>query len=307
MRIRSHCTGHFPPIRFSEGKRFLMHPVSGKLLADRPEERVRLRSIDYFLQSKLWPAGRIASEKSTTTKGKVSAGRIDLVLYDSALEPAVLIECKSPVVSIGDATARQIARYNADINAPTMCMTNGLVDYWYQLENGNMTELENIPDGLRTTELFIPDDDYWRSTGFAGKDTPMGNGLSDLLGVWFSGESAMNLINLNPGLDQTVAGMYHYYQVVQEKGSPVKLAFTLISSDGNDTVLCFIRNINGRNEAVLFLPLDAVYLGKEARARLIRNSIDTEFSLPDHISQYLRESDDGFRSLPIFIDDLFTQ
>jgi hypothetical protein len=284
-----------------------MHPVSGKLLADRPEERVRLRSIDYFLQSKLWPAGRIAGEKNMTTKGKVSAGRIDLILYDSALEPAVLIECKSPVVSIGEATARQIARYNADINAPTMCMTNGLIDYWYQLENAEITELSAIPDGLLASEPFIPDGDYWRSTGFAGRDTIMDRGLLDLLGVWFNGEAAMNLINLNPGLEGTVAGMYHYYQVVQEKGSPVKLAFTLVSSDGRDTILTFIRNVNGRNDAVLFLPLDAVYLGHEAKVRLIRNSVDTEFTLPDHIFQYLRESDDGFRSLPIFIDDLFTQ
>lgn len=307
MRIRSHCTGHFPPIRFSEGKRYLMHPVSGKRLVDRPEERVRLRSIDYFLQSNLWPAGRIASEKSATTKGKIHAGRIDLILYDSALEPAVLIECKSPVVSISAATARQIARYNADINASTMCMTNGLVDYWYQLEFGQMIELSDVPDGLKPNKPFIPDDNYWRSTGFAGQDTLMHLGLSDLLAVWFSGEAAMNLISLNPGLEQTVAGMYHYYQVVQEQGSPVKLAFTLMSSDGKDTVLTFIRNVNGRNDAVLFLPLDAVYLGKEATIRLIRNSVDTEFSLPDHISQYLRESDDGFRSLPIFIDDLFTQ
>ncbi len=307
MRIRSHCTGHFPPIRFSEGKRYLMHPVSGKLLVDRPEERVRLRSIDYFLQSNVWPAGRIASEKSTTTKGKIHAGRIDLILYDSALEPSVLIECKSPAVSISAATARQIARYNADIHAPTLCMTNGLVDYWYQVEQAEIIELPGIPDGLRSEKPFVPDMNYWQSTGFAGKETLMHLGLSDLLNVWFSGEAAMNLISLNPGLEQTVAGFYHYYQVVQEQGSPVKLAFTLLSSDGHDTILTFIRNVNGRNDAVLFLPLDAVYLGKEATVRLIRNSVDTAFSLPDHISQYLRESDDGYRSLPIFIDDLFTQ
>jgi hypothetical protein len=127
-----------------------------------------------------------------------------------------------------------------------------------------------------------------------------------MLSVWFTGEAAENLINLNPGIGGTVAGMSHYYQVVQEKGLPVKLAFTIVSPDGESTMLTAIRNVNGRNEAVLFLPLDTVYLGKETRYRLIRASSDQERHLPEHMAEYLLEPDDAYRRLPVMLDDLFT-
>jgi hypothetical protein len=127
-----------------------------------------------------------------------------------------------------------------------------------------------------------------------------------MLGVWFSGQAAGNLISLNPGMGGTVAGMSHYYQVVQEKGMPVKLAFTVVSPDGVSTVLTVIRNVNGHNEAVLFLPLDTVYLGKETRYRLIRAAFDTERHLPEHMIEYLLEPDDAYRRLPVMLDDLFT-
>jgi hypothetical protein len=306
MRIRSHCTGHFPHIRFRDGKRFLYHPITGKLMADRPEERVRLRSVDYLLQGDVWPSVHIATEKGSTTKGDVAAGRFDILLYNRELKPTVLIECKAPTVAISDQTSVQIARYNSEIMAPILCMTNGLIDYWYVHRADSYEPHAGIPEILQHKAPFLPDIAYWRLTGFAGSDTIYDTGLTDLLGVWFSGEAAGNLINLNPGLGGTVAGMPHYYQVVQEKGMPVKLAFTIVSPDGVATVLTVIRNVNGRNEAVLFLPLDAVYLGQETRYRLIRSSSDTERHLPEHMIDYLLEPDDAYQRLPVMLDDLFT-
>lgn len=306
MRIRSHCTGHYPHIRFRDGQRFLYHTVAGKWLADRPEERVRLRSIDYLVQGDVWPASHIATEKGSTTKGELGSGRVDILLYNKELIPTVLIECKAPTVSITQQTSLQIARYNAEINAPILCMTNGLVDFWYMWEGLELKSIDGIPPLLRRDKLFVPDMGYWVSTGFAGIETTPDRGLEDMLGVWFTGEAAQNLISLNPGLEGTVAGMSHYYQVVQDKGMPVKLAFTVVSPDGVSTVLTVIRNVNGRNEAVLFLPLDAVYLGKETRYRLIRASSDSERHLPEHMVDYLLDPDDAYRRLPVMLDDLFT-
>ncbi len=306
MRIRSHCTGHFPHIRYSDGQRLLYHTVAGKWLADRPEERVRLRSIDYLVQGDAWPVSHIATEKGSTTKGELGSGRVDILLYNKELVPTVLIECKAPTVAITQQTSLQIARYNAEIHAPILCMTNGLVDFWYIHEEGELRPVGEIPPLLRSRKPFIPDMGYWVSTGFAGIETTTDKGLADMLGVWFTGEAAQNLISLNPGLEGTVAGMSHYYQVVQEKGMPVKLAFTVVSPDGNSTVLTVIRNVNGRNEAVLFLPLDAVYLGKETRYRLLRASSDSERHLPEHMIEYLLDPDDAYRRLPVMLDDLFT-
>jgi len=231
---------------------------------------------------------------------------LDKIAADGDINPVVLIECKAPTVALTSATSRQIARYNVDIKARILCMTNGLLDFWYAIEDGELVELDGPPVYLQPKVPFTPDFDYWESVGFAGSASSQSTELCDLLRVWFSGAAATNLICLNPGLNGTVAGVHHYYQVVQEKGEPVKLAFTIISGNGIETTLTVIRNVNGRNEAVLFLPLDTVYLKQETRYRLIRSSVDSEQLVPEYVCSYLLEPDDAYRRLPVMLDDLFT-
>lgn len=283
-----------------------MHPVSGRLLADRPEERVRLRSLDFLLTNGLWPPGHIATEKGASTRGTVKSGRVDVLLYDRDLQPAVLIECKAPTVNLTGATGRQIARYNDDIGAGLLALTNGLVDHWYRLDGENITPLSQLPEELTPADGFVADRSYWETTGFAGVSLPDHPMVGRLFSRWFQGEAAENLICLSPGLEDTVAGFPHYYQVVQEKGAAAKLAFTVAADEAGKTTLAAIRNVNGRNEAVLFLQLDAVYLKGETMYRLLRSSADSEHPLPEHLVSYLTEADDDFRRLPVMIDDLFT-
>lgn len=306
MRIRSHCTGHFPAVRFHEGKRLLRHPVSGRLLADRPEERVRLRSLDFLLANGLWPPGHIATETGASTQGAVKAGRVDVLLYNRELRPEVLIECKAPTVGLTEATGRQIARYNADVGAGLLCLTNGLVDFWYRVDEAGIVPLAGLPQALTPSAAFSPDWSYWEAAGFAGHHSGGIPAVGRLLERWFQGVAAENLICLNPGLAGTAAGFPHYYQVVQESGAPLKLAFTVAADATGKTTLTAIRNVNGRNEAVLFLRLDAVYLQGETTYRLMRSSADSEHPVPGHWVSYLTESDDDFRRLPVMIDDLFT-
>lgn len=306
MPIRSHCTGHFPSVRFVEHERKLWQPVTGKVLTDRPEERVRLRSIDYFVQRGISPAALISVEKSGTVQGKLAKGRTDLLIYDRGLTPLLLLEFKSPAVSMGDDAARQIAQYNLEIGAPYLCLSNGLLDYWFQMKEGACLALSQIPLRFTGDPTWKPDVDYWLSTGFMGRLSAKAPFLAELIGAWFSGDATQNVVSLNPKLANTLAGLTHYYQVVEDLKTSHKIAFTLITGDGINTYLVAIKNIRGRNEAVLFLHLDPLYLGKNLRFRILKTHLDAEVDVDTSIQQYLLHADDHYAMLPVYLDAMFS-
>jgi len=306
MPIRSHCTGHFPSVRFVDHERKLWQPVTGQLLADRPEERVRLRSIDYFLKRAISPASLISVEKSGTLKGKLAKGRTDLIVYDRALKPLLLLEFKSPAVPIGVTTSEQIARYNLYVGAPYLCLSNGLLDYWYELHADEGVPLTHIPTRFIGNHAWAPTTEYWLNTGFIGTLSSKAPSLSQLVAAWFSGESTQNVISLNPKLTNTLAGLTHYYQVVEDVKTSHKIAFTLISGDGLHTYLVAIKNVRGRNEAVLFLHLDPLYLGKDLRFRVLKAHSDLEIDVDPSMHQYLLNAEDGYSTLPVYLDAMFS-
>ncbi|MEL6359345.1 MAG: type I restriction enzyme HsdR N-terminal domain-containing protein, partial [Bacteroidota bacterium] len=73
--------------------------------------------------------------------------RADILVYDRAAKPLLLVECKAPHVHLNDDTWSQIARYNASVNARLLVITNGLQHFCWQLdyERGNHTLLPSIP------------------------------------------------------------------------------------------------------------------------------------------------------------------
>ena len=306
MPIRSHCTGHFPSVRFVDHERKLWQPVTNQLLADRPEERVRLRSIDYFEKRGVCPTSLIAVEKSGTLRGKLAKGRTDLLIYDRELKPLLLLEFKSPAVSIGVESAQQIARYNMDVGAPFLCLSNGLLDYWFEMKPDDCIPLSKIPPRFTGNSNWIPTLDYWVSTGFVGTISSKAPHISHLVTAWFSGEAAQNVISLNPKLPHTLAGLTHYYQVVEDLKTSHKIAFTLLSGDGTNTYLIAIKNVRGRNEAVLFLHLDPLYLGKDLRFRILKAQLDLEVNVDPSIQQYLLNAEDEYSTLPVYLDAMFS-
>ena len=200
--MKSAVTSHFPPVVFHKGKRMLWNRLRKQPLANRPEERVRLRFMDHLILDCRWPASRIASESPVENPKGMHRLRADLICYDRQMKPLLLVECKSEAVSLNEDAALQIARYNRQVGARWGCLTNGSVDRWYKFNSNRAVPLKCSPlqeehtaqssQGPDRTDVaerdyeYRLDPDYWRARGFLGSKLPeeFSNDLADYLSTW---------------------------------------------------------------------------------------------------------------------------
>lgn len=117
---------YYPEIRTDRGILELWNPVLKRRYVPRPEERVRLSFVDMLLTEELFPASRFGFEVGVDAMHAESATRADIVLYDEAFKPWMLVECKAPGVPVTEATAIQAAQYNRRLDAPWVVLTNGV-------------------------------------------------------------------------------------------------------------------------------------------------------------------------------------
>lgn len=121
-------------------------PVRKREVALTPEELLRQLVLLYLLEEKKYPVQRIRSEIGIEVNGLRK--RCDLVVFDPALQPWLLIECKSPKVALEQSAFEQAARYNLQLNAPYLAITNGLTTFCCALDLGKseVTYLDGFPD-----------------------------------------------------------------------------------------------------------------------------------------------------------------
>lgn len=98
--------------------------VRKKFIVLTPEEWVRQHFIHYLINQKGFPPSLIQLEKSLNYNQLEK--RSDIVIYDKAANPIVLVECKSPQISIIQDTFDQIARYNFSLKVKYLIVTNGI-------------------------------------------------------------------------------------------------------------------------------------------------------------------------------------
>lgn len=110
-----------------------------------PEEWVRQHFVRFLVEEKQYPKGRIGVEIVVKLNGM--SKRSDIVVYDASANPWLIVECKRPEVPITQDTFDQIARYNLQLNAKYLIVTNGLQHYCCQLdlEQQSYIFLEDIP------------------------------------------------------------------------------------------------------------------------------------------------------------------
>ncbi len=79
-------------------------------------------------------------------KGGARTKRADLVIYNIAGHPQLLVECKSSKEKLNKETFFQAGRYNRHINAPLILISNGLEHYCCQHTSENEFKfLDTIP------------------------------------------------------------------------------------------------------------------------------------------------------------------
>ncbi len=128
-------------IRENDAQQEVFDPVRQKWVVLTPEERVRQIFILYLLNVKGFPLSHLSVEHAVTVNGMTQ--RYDLVVFNDALQPYMVVECKAPHVKLTQKVAEQASRYNSVLKAPLLCVTNGLEKKVFEIdfENGRIREL----------------------------------------------------------------------------------------------------------------------------------------------------------------------
>jgi hypothetical protein len=123
-------------------KEFLFDPLRKKWLLLTPEEWVRQNFVQYLVQTMRYPASLIALEKKITL-GELKK-RFDILVYDPAHRPWMMIECKEMNVLLDEKVLQQALRYTISIPVRYIVITNGNTTYaWVRSEV--LTAIDEIP------------------------------------------------------------------------------------------------------------------------------------------------------------------
>lgn len=96
-----------------------------------PEEWVRQNFVQFLINNRQWPAGRIGNEVAIHV-GKLER-RCDTVVFDREGHPAVIVEYKATSVALTQKVFDQIARYNLELQVDWLLVSNGLQHYCCRL------------------------------------------------------------------------------------------------------------------------------------------------------------------------------
>ena len=141
---------NFPKFSFrfknSENKPLIFDGIRKKFVVLQPEEWVRQHCIQYLVQIKNYPLSLINVEK--VLKINTLKKRYDIVVFNSDGSIHLVVECKAPHIEIDQSTFDQIARYNLELNASYLMVTNGINHYYCQMdfEHERYTFLRDIPN-----------------------------------------------------------------------------------------------------------------------------------------------------------------
>lgn len=127
---------NFPEFSFrfknSENKISIFDVIRKRFIILQPEEWVRQHCIHYLMLVKSYPKSLINIEKELIVN--TLRKRYDIVVYNPDGTIHLIIECKSPTVTINQDTFNQIARYNLSLNATYLMITNGINHYYCQMD-----------------------------------------------------------------------------------------------------------------------------------------------------------------------------
>jgi hypothetical protein len=141
---------NFPGYSFrfknSENKSLIFDVIRKKFVVFQPEEWVRQHVVHFLMKDKHYPRSLINVEKQIRVNSLQK--RFDVVVFSPGGQIDILVECKAPEVRITEETFDQIARYNLELNARFLMVTNGKTHYFCRIdyEKASYVFLEDLPD-----------------------------------------------------------------------------------------------------------------------------------------------------------------
>lgn len=109
-----------------------------------PEEWVRQNFLQYLVQVKAYPSSLIAIEKEIQL-GELRK-RFDVLVYDRAHHPWMLIECKEMEVSLEQSVLDQLLRYHIAVPVPYLVVTNGRYCAGFEKKEKQLHALAMLPE-----------------------------------------------------------------------------------------------------------------------------------------------------------------
>lgn len=302
--MKSVALFQYPHIVFEKGHRKLWNPIQRKRLVNRPEERVRLQLIEYLTLLAGWSPHRITTEIPVSLAISDTPNRADILCYDDDFNPRLLVECKAESVHINEKTGQQIGRYNTKICAPHLMVSNGRIDYFFEVINGSIKNCSQKPEYIlaqkepsQSTKSF----DYWSHRGFAGHDASpeLRKWLNDFLPVFW--KDSTDVSNLGDPLYLQLAPLPNnlaidqYYRIFDtEKGS--RIAFTFLSTLHGGTRIGCILNQSGHNTGLIVINPELVWSGQSPNSFVYNQQGEQAFDLNTHISNelFFTQADDDW-------------
>lgn len=137
-------------IKEEQGKKFILDLLRQKFVMLTPEEWVRQHFIHYLISDRKFPKGLISVERqlklNRTTK------RTDIVIYNTAGIPLILVECKAPSIEVNQLWFDQAFVYNMKMNASYIFLTNGLKHFCMKVK-ADKSGVEFLPYVPRWDEV----------------------------------------------------------------------------------------------------------------------------------------------------------
>ena len=133
-------------IKNDKGHQSIFDVLRRKYVALTPEEWVRQHFVHFLIEHKGYPKALMANEIQLAIGNKKL--RCDSVLYDRTLKPRMIIEYKTPTVSITQKVFDQITIYNMLLHVDYLVVSNGIKHYCCRMDYANQKYLflEDIPD-----------------------------------------------------------------------------------------------------------------------------------------------------------------
>jgi hypothetical protein len=130
-------------IKEVDGKELIFDEIRKQWVRLTPEEWVRQNFIQYLILIKKYPSAYISVEKEIQL-GELKK-RFDLLVFDKAHQPWMMIECKAMDVALNEAVLAQVIRYNISIPVQYLVITNGSYTYCYKRSQDEFLMLTDLP------------------------------------------------------------------------------------------------------------------------------------------------------------------
>lgn len=276
------ATFHFPHIVFEGQEKKLWNPVLKKAYKNLPEERVRLQLVDWLIEEVQYPTSKISFESPVKLPGDKSHSRTDLITYNKDFKPLLLVECKAPEIRMDANVALQIARYNQQIKAPYLAITNGHTCYWFETRPV-LRFLEQIPPPFLPKEEPLRNFEYWTKRGFLGKKThpKIRQWLVETCQELFVSEIPPRYLMFKGSSPELgLANYWHIAPLAEQE----HLAISVTATPFGVTKMNAILNIAGQNVALLSVSLELLAAGEPANTFLQSPNGMQTFDLKEKIA-----------------------